>query len=74
LTARSPVFLKMFDTNTVEAKDGVLKIKDMSGEAMEKLLLHIYTGSFDGISDLNTDEFVEILNAANKVQKEEMFS
>jgi hypothetical protein len=74
LTARSPVFLKMFDTNTVEAKDGVLKIKDMSGDAMEKLLLHIYTGSFDGISDLNTDAFVEILNASNKVQKEEMFS
>jgi hypothetical protein len=74
LAARSPVFLKMFDTDTVEAKDGVLKMKDMSGEAMEKLLLHIYTGSFDGISDLNTDAFVEILNASTKVQKEEMFS
>jgi hypothetical protein len=35
----------MFQNEMVEAGEGVLAVKDMSGESMEQLLKHIYTGS-----------------------------
>jgi fructose-bisphosphate aldolase class 1 len=37
----SPVFFKMFETKMVEAGEGVIAVKDMSGESMEQLLKHI---------------------------------
>jgi fructose-bisphosphate aldolase class 1 len=63
----SPVFLKMFETNMVEAGEGVLAVEDMSGESMEQLLKHIYTGSTDNFNDLKVDVVLELLNASVKV-------
>jgi hypothetical protein len=68
LAAASPVFLKMFETNMVEAREGVLTVEDMSGESMEQLLKHIYTGSVDKLNDLKVDVVLELLNASNKVK------
>jgi fructose-bisphosphate aldolase class 1 len=63
----SPIFLKMFETKMVEAGEGVLAVEDMSGESMEQLLKHIYTGSVDKLSDLKVDVVLELLNASVKV-------
>jgi hypothetical protein len=68
LAATSPVFLKMFETNMVEAGEGVLTVEDMSGESMEQLLKHIYTGSVDKLNDLKVDVVLELLNASVKVK------
>jgi hypothetical protein len=67
LVARSPVFLKMFETKMKETGEGVLTIEDMSGEAMEQLLKHIYTGSVDKLNNLKVDVVLELVNASNKV-------
>jgi hypothetical protein len=58
----------MFETNMVEAREGVLTVEDMSGESMEQLLKHIYTGSVDKLNDLKVDVVLELLNASNKVK------
>jgi hypothetical protein len=63
----SPVFLKMFETKMKETGEGVLAVKDMSGESMEQLLKHIYTGSTDNFKNLKVDVVVELLNASVKV-------
>jgi hypothetical protein len=39
----------------------------MSGESMEQLLKHIYTGSTDNFKNLQVDVVLELLNASNKV-------
>jgi hypothetical protein len=67
----SPVFLKMFETNMLEAGEGILTVEDMSGESMEQLLKHIYTGSGDKLSDLKLDVVLELLNASVKVNFKE---
>jgi hypothetical protein len=64
----SPVFLAMFQTNMVEAGEGVLTVEDMSGESMEQLLKHIYTGSVDKLDDLKVEVVLELLNASVKVK------
>jgi hypothetical protein len=56
----------MFQNEIVEAGEGVLTVKDMSGESMEQLLKHIYTGSGDKLDDLKVDVVLELLNASNK--------
>jgi hypothetical protein len=63
----SPVFLKMFQNEMVEAGEGVLAVEDMSGESMEQLLKHIYTGSVEKLDDLKAEVVLELLNASNKV-------
>jgi hypothetical protein len=63
----SPVFLKMFQNEMVETGERVLAVEDMSGESMEQLLKHIYTGSVDKLSDLKVEIVLELLNASNKV-------
>jgi hypothetical protein len=68
LAAMSPVFLKMFETNMVETGEGILTSKDMSGESMEQLLKHIYTGSVDKMAGLKVDVVLELLNASVKVK------
>jgi hypothetical protein len=57
----------MFETKMVEAGEGVLAVEDMSGEAMEQLLKHIYTGSVDKLNNLKVDVVLELVNASNKV-------
>jgi citrate lyase beta subunit len=64
----SPVFLKMFETEMVETGEGVLAVEDMSGESMEQLLKHIYTGSTDNFKNLKVENVLELLNASNKVK------
>jgi hypothetical protein len=64
----SPVFLKMFQNDMVEAGEGVLAVEGMSGESMEQLLKHIYTGSGNKLSDLKVDVVLELLNASVKVK------
>jgi hypothetical protein len=51
------LFLAMFQTEMVEAGEGVLVVKGMSGESMEleQLLKHIYTGTVDKLDDLKVD-------------------
>jgi hypothetical protein len=51
--------------------EGVLAVEDMSGESMEELLKHIYTGSVDKLNDLKVDVVLELLNASNKVEFKE---
>jgi hypothetical protein len=68
LAAMSPVFLKMFQNEMVEAGEGVLAVEDMSGESMEQLLKHIYTGSVDKLDGLKVEIVLELLNASNKVK------
>jgi hypothetical protein len=48
----------------MEKDEGVLTVKDMSGESMEQLLKHIYTGATDS---LKYEVIVELLNSAVKV-------
>jgi hypothetical protein len=70
--AMSPVFLqKMVKSKMVEAGEGVLAVEDMSGESMEQLLKHIYTGSVDKPSDLKVDVVLELLKASDKVEFKE---
>jgi hypothetical protein len=57
----------MFETKMVETGEGVLAVEDMSGESMEQLLKHIYTGSVDKLDDLKVDVVLELLNASVKV-------
>jgi hypothetical protein len=58
----------MFETNIVEAGEGVLASKDMTGESMEQLLKHIYTGSTDNLSNIvKVDVVLELVNASVKV-------
>jgi hypothetical protein len=68
LAAMSPVFLAMFQTEMVETGESVLAVEDMSGESMEQLLKHIYTGSVDKLNDLKVDVVLELLNGSNKVE------
>jgi hypothetical protein len=70
LAAMSPVFLKMFETEMVETGEGVLAVEDMSGESMEQLLKHIYTGSGGKVRDLKVEVVLELLNASVKVKHE----
>jgi hypothetical protein len=60
----------MFETNMVEAGEGVLASKDMTGEPMEQLLKHIYTGSTDNFKNLKVDVVLQLLNASVKVKYE----
>jgi hypothetical protein len=69
----SPVFLTMFQNEMVEAGEGVLAVEDMSGESMELLLKHIYTGSVDKLDDLKVDVVLELLNASNKVKSSRIY-
>jgi hypothetical protein len=64
----SPVFLAMFQNEMVEAGEGVLAVEEMSGESMEQLLKHIYTGSTDNFNNLKVDVVLELLNASVKVK------
>jgi fructose-bisphosphate aldolase class 1 len=66
----SPVFLTMFENEMVETGKGVLAVEDMSGESMEQLLKHIYTGSTDNFKNLQVDVVVQLLNASVKVKHE----
>ncbi|XP_035210635.1 uncharacterized protein LOC118184981 [Stegodyphus dumicola] len=47
LCARSPVFSRMFQTDMIELDKNDVKISDIEPQIMDKLLLFMYTGSFE---------------------------
>jgi hypothetical protein len=61
------VFMKMFENPMMETVDGLLRLEDMCGEAVEFLLRHIYTGSLHEVTTVGSAVFIEILNASTKV-------
>ncbi|CAL1283644.1 unnamed protein product [Larinioides sclopetarius] len=63
LAARSPVFAKMFEHDTLEKSDNRIVIEDISGDAMKQLLRYLYTGDTE---ELSTQEFVSLFVAADK--------
>ena len=64
LAARSEVFAAMFQSDLEEAKEGRVKIPDVSVEVFEQLLRYIYSGKIPDI-----DKFgLELLVVADKVK------
>jgi hypothetical protein len=61
------VFMNMFENKMLENVDGILRLEDMCGEAVEFLLRHIYTGSLHEITTVSSAVFIEVLNASTKV-------
>ncbi|XP_035220457.1 speckle-type POZ protein B-like [Stegodyphus dumicola] len=47
LSARSPVFSRMFLTNMSEANKNIVEISDINPDIMDDLLLYMYSGSLD---------------------------
>ena len=63
LSARSPVFKKMFETNMKEAEDNKVEINDIDPLVFEQLLIFIYSGSTENLNYFAMDLFA----AADKV-------
>ncbi|GFT75756.1 speckle-type POZ protein A [Nephila pilipes] len=63
LAARSPVFAKMFEHETLEKMKNRVIIEDISVDAMKQLLRFLYTGDTD---ELSTQEFLSLFVAADK--------
>ncbi|XP_055944340.1 TD and POZ domain-containing protein 5-like [Argiope bruennichi] len=63
LAARSPVFAKMFEHETLEKNNNRIVIEDLSSDAMKQLLRYLYTGDTD---ELSTQELVSLFVAADK--------
>jgi len=65
LSANSPVFAAMFQTDMVEMNTGVVKIEDMSAKAVDAMLHFLYYRNMEKI-ETNVDIALEILRAADK--------
>ncbi|KAF8787348.1 Speckle-type POZ protein like [Argiope bruennichi] len=63
LSARSPVFMRMFSTDMKEKHDEYVDITDVSSETLFRLLLYIYT---DTVEDLTMEAASELYEAADK--------
>lgn len=63
LAARSPVFAKMFEHESLEKMENRIVIEDISVEAMKQLLHYLYTGDTD---ELSTEEYLSLFVAADK--------
>ncbi|CAO1432572.1 unnamed protein product [Diamesa tonsa] len=63
MSAHSPVFMKMFESNMKEAKDNKVEIIDVDSDVFEQLLIYIYSGKIADIGYYAMDLFV----AADKV-------
>ena len=63
LAAKSPVFAAMFQSDMREARDGEVRILDLSVETCQSLLRFIYTGEVQA----NECYTPELLEAADKV-------
>ncbi|KAG8187276.1 hypothetical protein JTE90_019165 [Oedothorax gibbosus] len=65
LSARSPVFTKMFSSDMIEAQSGVVKITDIDIAVMNMMLQYIYSAKVD---ILNQDSAVKLFSAADKYE------
>lgn len=72
LAKASPVFEKMFQTDMLEKKSGVIKCDDLTGRCVQLLMNFIYTGNLpDKLEDwTQTDILLEFIYAAGKYQLE----
>ena len=69
LSARSPVFKAMFQSNMKENELGTVEIEDIQQEAFSEFLNYIYTGSIS----LSFDKYgKELLALADKYQVDEL--
>ncbi|CAO1428952.1 unnamed protein product [Diamesa hyperborea] len=68
MSARSPVFMKMFESNMKEAADNKVEIIDVDPDVFEQLLIYIYSGKIADITYYAMDLFV----AADKYGVQEL--
>jgi hypothetical protein len=57
----------MLESGMSESTSGTLVVEDISGDAMEELLKHIYSGVLDE-TITGKEFFPELVNASEKVQ------
>ena len=69
LSARSPVFKTMLQTEMKEKKTGLIEIKDFDPNIIQEVLNYIYTGDLYSSDEELSSEIVEdIMEAADKYQ------
>jgi len=68
LAARSSVFRAMFEHNMEERKNSAVKVEDVEGDAMEKLLHFIYTSKLDFLDSISFELAARVLAAADKYE------
>jgi len=68
LAARSSVFGAMFEHNMEEKKNSAVKVEDVEGDAMEKLLHFIYTSKLDFLDSISFELAARVLAAADKYE------
>lgn len=67
LSARSPVFERMFQSKMKESRTGVIQLNDISSKSVNSLLHYIYTGSLH--QDWKSTEVLEeLIYAAHKYE------
>ena len=64
LSARSPVFNAMFETEMLESRENLIRIEDFSKEVVEELLKFIYSGKVSNLAKVAKD----LLSAADKYE------
>lgn len=62
LSAQSPVFNAMFQSNMVESKKNEVMIEDIKPEVLKEMLHYLYTGKVEQMNEIEND----LLYAANK--------
>ena len=72
LSARSPVFRRMFQTEMKEKNTGLVDLGDSSPEIISELLKFIYTGSCCVNDDSPSQIVCDLLQAANKYELEHL--
>ena len=69
LSARSPVFMAMFQAEMKESKTKVVTVKDISKEVLKEMLHFIYTGTLSkSVDDLSVNMTRDLLRAADQYQ------
>ncbi|CAL1295009.1 unnamed protein product [Larinioides sclopetarius] len=65
LSARSPVFRKMFSHDMKEKNIGIIDITDLDNDSVHRMLLYIYT---DSLKDLQIENASKLYEAAEKYE------
>lgn len=68
LAARSPVFAAMLSAGMKEAHDKSIVITDLSSNAVQDLVVYLYTGQVDARALENDDSCLELLKAAHRFE------
>lgn len=69
LSARSPVFRRMFSCDMKENQSGHIDIVDLEDYTLHRMLLYIYT---DTLEDLQLDDVCKLYTAADKYEIESL--